>query len=216
MKTQRDETRKTYDRLSRWYDFISGASERPARLRGLQALSVKRGERVLEVGCGTGEALSALDSCAGANQIFGLDLSFGMLQVATQKLQKNSCPRVLCLQGDGVRLPFSSHSFDALFTSFTLEIFSATESSAVLLECKRVLRPNGRIVVVSLLQTERPNAMENLYVWAHRLSPRVIDCRPIPIKEIVKNAGFEQIHMQKMSMWGLTVGVLSAVQFSTS
>ncbi|GAB4543437.1 MAG: hypothetical protein Fur002_15430 [Anaerolineales bacterium] len=106
LNAQRNETRKTYDRLSRWYDFISGASERPARLCGLQALSVKRGERVLEIGCGTGEALSALDSCAGANQIFGLDLSFGMLQAAKQKLQKDSFPRILCLQGDGAWLPF--------------------------------------------------------------------------------------------------------------
>jgi ubiquinone/menaquinone biosynthesis C-methylase UbiE len=209
--TNQNETRNNYDRLSRWYDFLSGSSERPARMRGLQMLDVQTGECVLEIGCGTGESLSVLGACVGSTgEVFGLDLSAGMLGVAKGKLRKSGLSNVICLQGDGLHLPFADKSLNAIFMSFTLELLPETEISFALHECKRVLRDNGRIGVVSLLQKEAPNWMERLYTWSHRRYPHVIDCRPIPIRDSVSRSGFENSQFQEMSMWGLAVGILIA------
>ncbi|MDD2922672.1 MAG: methyltransferase domain-containing protein [Anaerolineales bacterium] len=201
------ESRANYDRLSRWYDLLGASSERAAKLRGLQLLNVQPKERVLEIGCGTGESLPALSA---ANRVFGLDLSAGMLGAARKKLKKFSVSNADCLQGDGVCLPFSDKSFDAVFMSFTLELFPAEEIPLLLRECMRVLRPGGRIGVVSLARKENPNYAERIYNWAHRRFPRIVDCRPILLEDIMKDAGFEISSAQEISMWGLAVGILSA------
>jgi len=207
------ESRANYDRLSRWYDLLSGSSERPARLRGLQMLDIQPRERILEVGCGTGESLPTLASRAeSAGCVFGLDLSAGMLDVAKNKLKKLSLFNVTCLQGDGVRLPFQDESFDAVFMSFTLELFPAEEMPRLLQECMRVLRSGGRLGIVSLSQKEKSGWMERLYTWAHHRWSRIIDCRPILIEDVIKDAGFEISGAHEMFMWGLVIGILVAIK----
>ena len=98
--------------------------------------------------------------------------------------------------------------------SFTLELLPEAEIPIVLRECRRVLRDGGRLGVVSLLQKDAPNWMERLYVWAHRCFPHAIDCRPIPLQDMVGRAGFENSQFQEMSMWGLAVGILVAAKTS--
>ena len=202
------ETRANYDRLSRWYDPLSASSERAAKMCGLQLLDVQSGERVLEVGCGTGEMLPAL--AARARYVHGLDLSAGMLHVAMNKISRQSLSNVAHVQGDGLHLPFAGEAFDAIFVSFTLELFPEEESSLLLQECARVLRNGGRVGVVSLLQSEKPGWMERIYTWAHQRWPRAIDCRPILLEDTVEKSNFKISTIQKMSMWGLAVGILVA------
>ncbi len=211
MSSDRRATRANYDRLSRWYDFISGSSERPARTRGLQMLDIQCGERVLEIGCGTGEALTVLASRAGdAGGVIALDLSAGMLYVAKEKLARHNVPAADFIQGDGTRLPFAKETFDAVFLSFTLELFPGVEIPALLRECRRVLRREGRIGVVSLLQSNSPGWMEKTYTWAHHHWPDVIDCRPILLINILEDAGFTVTKVNEQSMWGLKVGIALA------
>ena len=69
----------TYDTLSRWYDWLA-ASERQHTDAGLSMLAVQLGERVLEIGCGTGRAAAQMAAMGG--QVTAIDLSWGMLQVA--------------------------------------------------------------------------------------------------------------------------------------
>lgn len=208
MNSNRQATRANYDRLSRWYDILSGSSERPARERGVEMLDIQPGERVLEIGCGTGEALSALAARAGCSGcVLGLDLSAGMLRRAKSKLGRDASANIQLMQGDSSHLPFADESLDAIFMSFTLELFADTEIPSLLAECRRVLRPGGRMGVVSLLQKHRPGWMEKAYTWAHRRWPVVIDCHPIPLEVLLQNAGFEISSALEMGMWGLAVGV---------
>jgi demethylmenaquinone methyltransferase/2-methoxy-6-polyprenyl-1,4-benzoquinol methylase len=208
MKADRNTTRANYDRLSRWYDLFSASSERTARLHGLQMLDVHPGERALEIGCGTGESLLTLASEAGsAGRVLGLDLSAGMLKIVINKLEKGSAYKITLVQGNGLCLPFPERSFDAILMNFTLELFSAFEIPCVLRECMRVLHSDGRMGITALLQKEKPGWMERAYTWAHHRWPLIIDCRPIPLEELVKSAGFEISCHSEMSMWGLAVGI---------
>ncbi|MEW5940700.1 MAG: methyltransferase domain-containing protein [Chloroflexota bacterium] len=207
MISDRRATRANYDRLSRWYDLIGGSSERPARERGIEALDIQPGERALEIGCGTGQSLPMLASAAGeAGRVVGLDLSAGMLRVARKR-----GARIHLAQGDGTRLPFASETFDALFLSFTLELFPPAEIPILLEECRRALRPGGRLGAVSLLQKDAPGWMERAYRWARRRWPRLIDCRPIPLEKLIEEAGWEVSRITSLSMWGLKVGIVVAV-----
>ncbi len=213
--TSRQATRANYDRLSRWYDLLGGSSERPARGRGLELLDIQPGERVLEIGCGTGEALTDLARRAGpSGRVCGLDLSAGMLSVARGRIGRGAARPTALVRGDAARLPFPNEAFDAAFLSFTLELFPVGEMASVLRECGRALRPGGRLGVVSLLQRENPNRMERAYEWAHRRWPRVIDCRPIPLAKTLIEAGLEVSRTDELSIWGLAVGVI--VAYSTN
>jgi ubiquinone/menaquinone biosynthesis C-methylase UbiE len=211
MTIARQTTRTNYDRLSRWYDILSGSSERPARVRGMQMLNIQPGERVLEIGCGTGESLPMLaHSTEDAGHVIGLDLSAGMLRVAKYKLGKQPVAPINFVQGDAIQLPFGEVSFDALFMSFTLELFPSGEIPILLRECRRVLRSGGRMGVVSLLQKENPGWMEKTYTWAHRRWPQIIDCRPVPLEQTLTSVGFEISRAMEMSMWGLAVSIVVA------
>lgn len=206
------EAQTYYDRLSRWYDLLAGASERKYKQRGLQQLAAMPGERVLEIGSGTGECLLSLAKAVGeSGQVLGLDLSPGMLSVAGRKLARAGlAERVQLDCADAARLPYADASIDAIFSSFTLELFDTPEIDLVLRECRRVLKPGGRLGIVSMDKAARPSVMSRIYVWLHRRFPRAIDCRPIYVSSAITATGFRIEAIEQMSMWGLPVAVVLA------
>jgi ubiquinone/menaquinone biosynthesis C-methylase UbiE len=208
------EAQRFYDRISRWYDLLAGSSERKYKQLCLRQLAVVPGEQVLEIGTGTGEcALAMARSVGETGKVYGVDLSPGMLAVAGRKLKAAGLGERVQLEcADAIRLPYAPESFDVLFCSFTLELFDTPEIPRVLEECRRVLRPGGRLCITSLDKTARPGWMSRLYVAFHRRFPNIADCRPIPVAALIRAAGFEIREAQDLSMWGLPVAVVLAVK----
>jgi len=206
----KDSARASYDRLSKWYDLLAGSSERKFTEVGLQKLNVKAGEKVLEIGFGTGHSLLALARRVGTmGKVYGVDLSEGMFQVATKRLSKNGMSNRAELQcGDATHLPFSDNFFDAVFMSFVLELFDTPELPLVMRECQRVLEEFGRVGIVALSKKELTAV--RLYEWFHMRFPTYVDCRPIFARQIVEAAGFQVTDMTEMMMWGLPVDVIIA------
>jgi ubiquinone/menaquinone biosynthesis C-methylase UbiE len=201
--------KRAYNRLSRLYDPLAGTSEIQLIHLGLEMLSVRAGESVLEIGSGTGKALVKLFQ--RTEKVYGLDLSPGMLQVARGRLAKAGLAgKVHLLSGDGATLPYSDQSFSALFMSFTLELFDTPEIPRVLAECHRVLQPDGRLGVVAMLKTDHPGHMVRLYEWFHKHFPTYVDCRPIDVESMIQAAGFRREKSRVKSMWGLPVEVVTA------
>ncbi len=118
--------------------------------------------------------------------------------------------RVGLVQGDAADLPFPDETFDAVFASFVLELFSPTEVPRVLAECRRVLRPGGRIGVVSLSAGGARTLMRRLYEWSQDRWPKLIDCKPIHAAGDLTQAGFEIVDHIRRSMFGLAVDTLIA------
>lgn len=203
IKRSKTKARRFYDRISGIYDILT-ASEKDLIKQGVDLLSVQPGERVLEIGCGTGSGLKFIqETDPNPVEVIGLDLSRQMLH---QSLEKNhrAEPPPLHIQGDAVNLPLPGAAIDAVFTSFTLELFSKVDIAAVLGECRRVLKPKGRLVVVSLASTPRTFALK-IYELAHRLFPVAVDCRPIPLAELLEANGFLIITEEKHKNWGLPI-----------
>lgn len=204
------QARTAYDRISRWYDLISAGAERKYRLAGLALLDVQAGERVLEIGFGTGECLVNLAQSVGnEGQVCGLDLSEGMAKIARQRLFKAGLERKVELQlGDASKLPYEKETIDAIFMSFTLELFDTPEIPQVLGECRRVLRSGGRIALVTMAKKVRKNLAVSLYEWFHKKMPVLVDCRPISARPKLVKAGFSILSENDMILWGLPVDIL--------
>jgi ubiquinone/menaquinone biosynthesis C-methylase UbiE len=202
-------SRTNYNRLSRWYDLFS-KPEIKFKDTCLHLLDVHFGEKVLEIGFGTGHNLIDLAYSAGDNgKVFGIDLSEGMFQVATNNISRSKLTSLVNLQqGDAVNLPYKNKYFNAIFTSFTLELFSAEETLRVLEECKRVLCENGRIGIVAM--DHKDCLPVKIYNWFHARMPTIVDCHPINLRNIVDKSGFEPIGIIEKSMYGLPVVMLSA------
>jgi ubiquinone/menaquinone biosynthesis C-methylase UbiE len=201
-----------YDQLSRWYDRFSASSEQPLAELGLKKLNASGGETVLEIGFGTGQALLALASAVGeAGKVIGIDISRGMFRVASGKISHAKLShRIILEQADAVNLPFETGSFDAIFISFTLELFDTPEITTVLSECRRVLKPGGRIGVVVMARDAHENIPVCIYEWFHKHLPIYVDCRPIYVQSALTLAGFEIQDITREWMWGLPVEICLA------
>jgi demethylmenaquinone methyltransferase/2-methoxy-6-polyprenyl-1,4-benzoquinol methylase len=207
----KEAARASYNRLSRWYDAIAGSTEKKYRDWGLEKLSAQPGEKILEIGFGTGHCLIALANAVGSQgQVIGLDISDGMLAIARERLRQAGLNERADLHlGDAAKLDFiESGSLDAVFMSFTLELFDNPEIPRVLQECHRILKPGGRIAVVSMTKTSPPGVAVRMYEWFHEVMPNYADCRPIFARRALEQSGFMIRDLSVSSMWGLPVEIV--------
>lgn len=201
----REQARESYDRMSGLYDYFAGIFEKRFRNMALEGMCIKKGEKILEAGFGTGQCLKQIAESVGeTGRAYGIDISSGMLEAARKRLEKAGLAgRVVLQLGDAAKLPFDDRSFDGVFSSFTLELFDTPDIPVVLDEVRRVLRPGGRLGIVSMSKEDGDSILLKLYEWFHEKFPKYVDCRPIYAERSLRNAGFEIRHKEKVNMFGL-------------
>lgn len=147
-----------FDGVASRYDLtntvLSFGQDRRWRRATRAALRPGPGERILDVGAGTGVSTAEL-ATSGA-YVVGVDLSLGMLRAG-----RRSRPHVTLLAGDALRLPFADGSFDAVTISFALR--NVSDVDAALHELARVTRPRGRLVVCEFSTPVNP-AFRTVYL----------------------------------------------------
>jgi ubiquinone/menaquinone biosynthesis C-methylase UbiE len=161
--------RVDYDRVSEHYDRSRRFGARFTRelLAGLPAGFSP--ERVLDVGCGTGNATLCLVAAFPGAGVLGLDLSRGMLERAREKLEG-----VELVRADAARLPLAPASFDLVLGAYVLHHLD--DPAGFYAGVGEVLRPGGRLVLLTAGHEQ---------IRAHfliRFFPRFgeIDCRRFP------------------------------------
>jgi demethylmenaquinone methyltransferase/2-methoxy-6-polyprenyl-1,4-benzoquinol methylase len=203
-------TRRFYDGISRAYDVLADASEHTIRDSGIRALRLSRGERVLEIGFGTGHSLAAMAHAVGrSGLVCGVDVSSGMAAVARERLAVHGFEHVSLALSDAQALCFAPQRFDAVFFSFTLELFGAAVP-VVLAEATRVLRPGGRVGVVAMDNDLQPGVGTPVYKWLHAHFPHAVDCAPIDVVELMTAAGFSVEFVHATRIWSLPVKAVIA------
>jgi phosphatidylethanolamine/phosphatidyl-N-methylethanolamine N-methyltransferase len=140
-----------YDKLAKVYDLTFGPTLHPGRLQAIQRMDIQPGERVLEVGVGTGINLPLYPKEA---TVTGIDFSSSMLEKARERVSRKWLHNMRLLQMDAADLKFSDDSFDIVYAPYLISV--VPDPVKVAREMRRVCRPGGRIIFLNPFLSASP------------------------------------------------------------
>src|SRR6478736_2482633 len=156
---ENDFVARVYENIAWGYDLVFGPTLHPGRVDAIKRMGIKPGDRVLEVGVGTGINADLYPAdCA----VTGIDLSSSMLEKARERVARKGVRNVRLLQMDAANLKFADDSFDIVYAPYVISV--VPDPVAVTREMCRVCRPGGRIVILNHFRSR--NA---LMEWIERM-----------------------------------------------
>src|SRR5580765_2959344 len=156
---ENDFVARVYENIAWAYDLVFGPSLHPGRVQAIQRMGIAPGDRVLEVGVGTGinAGLYPRD-CS----VTGIDLSAPMLEKARERIARKGIRNVRLLEMDAADLKFATDTFDIVYAPYLISV--VPDPVAVVREMRRVCRPGGRMVILNHFRGTHP-----LGAWVDRL-----------------------------------------------
>ena len=148
---ENDFVEAVYEKLAKVYDLTFGPALHPGRLQAIQRMNIQPGERVLEVGVGTGINLSLYPRQA---MVTGIDFSVSMLEKARDRVARKGLRNMRLLQMDAADLKFSDDSFDIVYAPYLISV--VPDPVRVAREMRRVCRPGGRIIFLNHFLSSNP------------------------------------------------------------
>ena len=135
---------RVYSNYAAFYDQIFGRIFHESRESAVRRLNPRPGERILEVGVGTGLSLPLYPAHCS---VVGIDLSTGMLEKAQRRLSEYDLRHVRLLRMDAGAMDFLDDSFDTIMAAYV--VTAVPDYRTVIAEMIRVCRPGGRIVMLN-------------------------------------------------------------------
>ena len=148
---ENDFVNRVYEKLAKVYDVVFGPSLHPGRLVAIERMGIKAGDRVLEVGVGTGINATLYPSQC---QVTGIDLSASMLEKARERVQRKGIRNVRLQEMDAAKLTFADDSFDIVYAPYLVSV--VPDPVQVASEMRRVCRPGGRIIILNHFRSANP------------------------------------------------------------
>jgi SAM-dependent methyltransferase len=149
--------------------------------------------RILDVGCGTGSFARKILRRFSETEVFGLDLSAGMLHQARLRSWASG-GRLHLVQGDSERIPFANDSFDIVTCCHSFHHYPRQER--VVAEMHRVLRPGGRLFI---LDGDR-DRLWGRFIFDHLVvfvEGPVLHCSGSALRSLYAGAGFGDVQQQR-------------------
>lgn len=141
-----------YRRYARFYDLLFGPVFQPGRRRVVDALGCRTGERLLEVGVGTGLSLPLYPEGV---EVTGIDISAEMLARAHEKVRRYRLNHVTALEEmDAEAMAFADDTFDKVVAMYVVSV--TPEPRRLVAEMQRVCKPGGELFIVNHFRSEQP------------------------------------------------------------
>jgi demethylmenaquinone methyltransferase/2-methoxy-6-polyprenyl-1,4-benzoquinol methylase len=148
--SKKEQVAGMFDRIAHRYDFLnhffSMGIDKGWRKKAIMTLQEIHPKRILDIATGTGDlAIAAM--VLQPEQVTGVDISEGMMEVGRKKLDEKGLSGKITLQyGDSEALPFADYSFDAITCAYGVRNFENLDKG--LQQMSRVLRPGGRVAIL--------------------------------------------------------------------
>ena len=140
-----------YEKLASIYDVVFGPTLHPGRLVARDRMGIEAGDRILEVGVGTGINTSLYPKNC---HITGIDLSSSMLEKARERVAREELRNVRLLEMDAARLTFADDAFDIVYAPYLVSV--VPDPVQVASEMRRVCRPGGKIIILNHFRSANP------------------------------------------------------------
>lgn len=147
---EKRQVKRAYKFYAPAYDFVFDWIFRPGREQAIRLLNTKRGDHILEVGIGTGLNLPLYPAQC---RITGIDLSEEMLEKAQDKVFELGLNNVTLKAMDATTLDFGEGEFDSAVATYTIS--AVPDPVSVLREMRRVVKPDGNIVVLNHFRSNK-------------------------------------------------------------
>ena len=172
---KKEQVTEMFDKVSSNYDFLNRlltfGIDISWRKKVVKIIAKQKAEKVLDIATGTGD-LAIMLAKNGINQVTGLDISPGMLEVGKKKVaQEGLSDLVEMILGDSESLPFKDRSFDAITVAFGVRNFEHLEQC--LKEIYRVLKPKGSLVVLETSQPTKFPVKQGFQLYSKYVIPQV-------------------------------------------
>lgn len=188
-RISQEEIGRVYDKLANIYDIWGKLTETRARNRAIVLAEIKDGQNILEVAVGTGIAFYEIVKRNPHGHNLGIDLSKGMLEKAKNRMKKMSGANYSLAIGTAFDLSAQKESVDLLVNNYMFDLISFEDMDKVLVEFKRVLKADGKLVLVNM--TEAETLGSRLYDFIYRISPKSMGgCRGVRLTDKLKQHGF--------------------------
>lgn len=184
-----------YRRMANNYDRFFGAVFEPGRKEALAKMACKAGDRVLEVGIGTGISIPQYPDGV---KLTGIDVSEHMLEQARKKVN-GAADRVHLDVMDGQALTFADNSFDKVVAMYVVSV--TPNPRAMVEEMKRVCRPGGDLFFVNHFSEEKGPVA----TFERLVSPfsKLVGFRPLfPLKDFLETADLNVVAIEPVNLFG--------------
>ncbi|MBP2834082.1 bifunctional demethylmenaquinone methyltransferase/2-methoxy-6-polyprenyl-1,4-benzoquinol methylase UbiE [Aquimarina sp. U1-2] len=174
-RSKKEQVAEMFDTISKNYDglnrVISFGIDIQWRKKVVKLVKETQPKSILDVATGTGDLAINL-SKTGADQIIGLDISTGMLDVGRNKIKNKQLDKVIqMVKGDSENLSYDDNYFDAITVAFGVRNFENLEKG--LTEIYRVLKPGGIFVVLETSIPTKTPYKQGYAFYATKILPRI-------------------------------------------
>lgn len=212
MTLSRTQARDFYDRFGLKQDSQSFYEDR-ALDNMLAHAALDQAEHIFEFGCGTGRLACRLftDYLQNNASYYGVDISAIMVGIARQRLT-DYAPRAEVIQSEGeLHFDLPDASQDRFVSTYVLDLLADPDIEILLREAHRLLRPQGRLCLVSLSRGYSPVSSLVAGVWAliYRLHARLVGgCRPLALSTYIQHDQWDVLHHLQLSQFAIPSEVL--------
>jgi demethylmenaquinone methyltransferase / 2-methoxy-6-polyprenyl-1,4-benzoquinol methylase len=179
-----------YDKIAPIYDFWGMLTESKARNRAIELAEIRDGQSILEVAAGTGLAFYEIIKRNPNGINTGIDISRKMLAKAKNRVSKLFKANYSLNVGSAFNLDIEDESIDILVNNYMFDLIPFEDMSKILEEFKRVLKKDGKLILVNMTEGERFGS--RLYDLLYNISPKTMGgCRGVKLTDRLKNHDFK-------------------------
>ena len=189
--------RQVYEVLARVYDDCFDWALGPGRRLAVGKLPVRVGQRVLEVGVGTGLSLPHYpEDC----HITGIDISEAMLHQARERAELLDRIDIDLRVMDARELSYPDATFDHVLAPYVISV--VPQPDRVMAEIRRVCKPGGTVMVVNRFRSSSRllGSLESLLSAATQWIGFRLD---LPLRTVLDTPGLELVELERVNLFGL-------------